>query len=207
MRPLNTFCLPLASAILFGCADKPSAPPEALSQGGERLCQLAMNPEVSKLTLHWDSFNMFGNRKETFSESGYTQSGEGPACKIKSQRSTGAPIERPCTWNPRLSCDLQLGKDPVSTSFSGGQSYQYGKLQWVGNETFTVNVKRGSATTAEARKVAVVKFNGSWSQGGGSGVSTSTIFYDRELGIMLKADGAHDANKWGDTVTLVEVRP
>ena len=173
-----------------------SLPLSVLAQTDERLCQLALKPEVSKLTLHWDSFNMFGNRKETFSESGYAQIGEGSSCKIKAQRSTGSTNERPCTWNARSSCELQLGRDPISHSFTTG-SYQYGKLQWVTNDKLTVNVKRGDTTTAEARDVAVVKFNGTWSQGGYSGVSVSTLYYDREWGLMLKVEGAHDANKWG----------
>jgi hypothetical protein len=149
---------------------------------------------------------MFGSRKESFVESGYTQSGEGSSCKIKSQRTTGNPVDRPCTWNHRLSCDLQLAKEPITHTFSSG-SYQRGKLQWVANEKLTVNVKQGETTTPEAREVAVVKFNGTWTNGSNRGDSVSTIYYDRIWGIMLKAEGAHDANQWGDTVTLVEVKP
>jgi hypothetical protein len=179
----------------------------ALSQAGSALCQLTLDPEVAKLTLHWDSYNMFGNRKESFTESGFVQSGQGSSCLIKSQRNSGVVAERPCTWNARMSCDLQLGKEPVTHSFTSGQSYQRGKLQWSGNDKLAVKIKRGDATTTETRDVAVVKFNGTWSVGPNRGDSESTIYFDREWGIMLKAEGAHDANKWGDTVTLVERKP
>ena len=176
------------------------------AQADEKLCQLAMKPVVSGLTLHWDSFNMFNNRKETYSETGFAQAGEGRSCKIKSQRSSFTSPDRPCTWTSRLSCDLQLNKDPISHNFSSG-SYQYGKLQWVGNEKLTVNVKRGETSTPETREVAVVKFVGLWSSGNSRGDSISTVYFDRDWGVLLKAEGAHDANKWGDTVTLIEVKP
>ena len=182
-------------------------PTHVVAQGDERLCELGLKPALGKFTLHWDSFNMFGNRKETFSESGYTQVGQGSSCQIRSQRSTGSPAERPCTWNLRSSCDLQFGKAPVSHSFDSGPSHQWGKLQWATNEKLTVNVRRGETLTPEVRDVAVVKFDGTWRRDGSSGVSVSTLYYDREWGVMLKVDGAHDANKWGDKVTLVEVQP
>ncbi len=35
----------------------------------------------------------------------------------------------------------------------------------------------------------------------------STGYYDREWGVMLKIEGAHDANQWGDTITLVDLKP
>jgi hypothetical protein len=179
----------------------------ANSQSDDRLCSAAMKPELAKLTLSWDSYNMFGNRKASFVETAYSQAGEGSSCKITSKRgSAGSVIERPCTWNQRMSCELQMGKDPITLTFNAG-SYQRGKLQWVKNETHPVNVKRGEATAVEQRTVAVITFNGTWSNGADRGNSTSTIYYDREWGVMLKAEGAHDANKWGDAVTLVEIAP
>lgn len=180
-------------------------PAVAIAQNEDRLCGAAMKPELAKLTLGWDSYNAFGNRKESFVETGYTQSGEGSSCKITSKRVDGGKtIERPCTWNPRMSCELVMGKEPIALTFNAG-SYQRGKLQWVKNETMTIKVKRGDAVTAETREVAVVTFNGTWRRTPDMGDSTSTIYYDREWGVMLKAEGAHDANKWGDAVTLVEI--
>ncbi len=177
----------------------------ANSQSEERLCGTGMKPELANLTLSWDSYNNFGNRKESFVETGYTQSGEGASCKIISKRGDGGKaIERPCTWNPRMSCELMMGKEPIALTFNAG-SYQRGKLQWVKNEAVTIKVKRGDAITAETREVAVVTFNGTWRRTPDMGDSTSTIYYDREWGVMLKAEGAHDANKWGDAVTLIEV--
>lgn len=149
---------------------------------------------------------MFGNRKESFVESSYVQAGEGASCKITSQNINGKAITRPCNWNLRLSCDLQLNKEPITHTFSAG-SYQRGKLQWTDNEKLTINVKRGDTTAPEAREVAIVKFNGTWANGNNRGDSVSTAFYDREWGLLLKIEGAHDANKWGDIVTLVEFRP
>jgi hypothetical protein len=179
----------------------------ANSQNEDRLCGAAMKPELAKLTLSWDSYNAFGKRKESFVETGYTQSGEGASCKITSKRVDGGKtIERPCTWNPRMSCELVMGKEPIALTFNAG-SYQRGKLQWVKNEAMTIKVKRGDAVTAEIREVALVTFNGTWRRTPDMGDSTSTIYYDREWGVMLKAEGAHDANKWGDAVTLVEVAP
>jgi hypothetical protein len=178
----------------------------ALSQAQDKLCSPTPSPELGKMTLHWDSYNMFGNRKESYVETGYAQAGEGSSCKITSQMANGKTKERPCTWNQRMSCELELNKEPITHSFSAG-SYQRGKLQWAGNEKLTVNVKRGEATAPEAREVAVVKFNGSWSRGSDRGDSVSTGYYDREWGIMLKIEGAHDANKWGDTITMVEIKP
>lgn len=177
-----------------------------MAQPDEQLCQGSMKPGVAKLTLHWDNFNMFGGQKGSSTETGFSQSGEGSACKINSQLGTGRSNVRPCTWTPRLSCELQMGKEPVTHSFSGG-SYQRGKLQWSANEKLTVNVRRGDITTAETREVAVVSFKGTWSLSDGRGDSVSTIYYDRDWGVMLKAEGAHDANLWGNTVTLVEIKP
>jgi hypothetical protein len=181
-------------------------PLAALSQADDKLCTAAPKPELGKMTLHWDSFNMFSNRKESFVETAYAQAGEGSSCKITSQNAKGKTIERPCTWNQRMSCDLQLGKEAITHTFSSG-SYQRGKLQWAGNEKLTVKVKRGDATAPEAREVAVVKFNGTWSRGSDRGDSVSTGYYDREWGVMLKIEGAHDANQWGDTITLVDLKP
>jgi hypothetical protein len=194
---------PCVAAIVV-CASLASLP--AVAQPSAPLCELGIKPAVAKMSLRWDSFNFYGNRKESVVESGYTQSGEGASCKIKSQRADGKSVDRPCTWNPRLSCELELGKAPISHSFNTG-AYQRGKLQWVGNEKLAVSVKRGEATVAETRDVAVVKFIGTWSRGSDRGDSISTLYYDREWGLMLKALGAHDANEWGDTVTLVEIAP
>lgn len=190
--------------LALGCVLTPLA---AVAQPEEMICGAAMKPELAKLTLSWDSYNNFGNRKESFVETGYTQSGEGSSCKITSKRVNGGKtIERPCTWNPRMSCELVMGKEPIALTFNAG-SYQRGKLQWVKNESMTIKVKRGDAVTAETREVAVVTFNGTWRRTPDMGDSSSTIYYDREWGVMLKAEGAHDANKWGDAVTLVEVAP
>lgn len=182
-------------------------PRDAISQSEDKLCPVGLKIETGKLTLSWDSFNMFGNRKESVVETAYTQTGEGASCKITSTRSdTGEVVERPCTWNQRMSCDLVLGKEPTTKTLSSG-SYQRGKLQWLRNEAMLVTVKRGEATTSESREVAVITFDGMWSRGSDRGGSVSTIYYDREWGVMLKAEGAHDANKWGDAVTLVEIKP
>ena len=179
----------------------------ATAQNEDRLCGTAIKSELPNLTMSWDSYNAFGNRKESFVETGYTQSGEGSSCKITSKRVNGGKtIERPCTWNPRMSCELVMGKEPIAHTFNAG-SYQRGKLQWVKNEPMPVKVKRGDAITTETREVAVVTFNGTWRRTPDMGDSSSTIYYDREWGVMLKAEGAHDANKWGDAVTLVEVAP
>jgi hypothetical protein len=182
-------------------------PLAASSQSEGTLCSAAMKPELAKLTLTWDSYNNFGNRKESFVETAYSQSGEGSSCKVTSKRGDGGKtIERPCNWNPRMSCELVMGKEPIAHTFNAG-SYQRGKLQWVKNEPLPVKVKRGDAITTETREVAVVTFNGTWRKTPDMGDSSSTIYYDREWGVMLKAEGAHDANKWGDAVTLVEIAP
>lgn len=195
----------LRTAALFVTAISLASPP-LMAQPDERLCQGSMKPGVATLTLHWDNFNMFGNVKDSSTETGFSQSGEGSACKINSQLGTGRSNVRPCTWTPRLSCELQLGKEPVTHSFSVG-SYQRGKLQWARNETLTVNVRRGDTTTAETREVAVVTFNGTWSRSSDRGDSVSAVYYDRDWGVMLKAEGAHDANMWGNTVSLIEIKP
>lgn len=181
-------------------------PHAAISQSEDKLCQSGLSAEATKMTLTWDSFNMFGNRKESFVETGYTQSGEGSSCKITSKRDTGKTIERPCNWNLRMSCDVLMGKEPIAHNFVSG-SNQRGKIQWLRNEMVPVAVKRGDVTTTESREAAVVTFVGLWRNGSNLGDSISTIHYDRKWGVMLKADGAHDANKWGDTVTLVEIAP
>lgn len=178
----------------------------AFAQSEDKLCTAVLKPEMGKLTVHWDSFNMFGSRKETFSETSYTQVGEGSSCKITSVRDNGKTVERPCTWNPRISCDLVLGKEPVTHKFSSG-SFQYGKLQWIANEKLAVNVKQGDKTTVQEREVAVIKWGGTWSNGPSRGESVATLYYDRTMGLLLKSEGAHDANKFGDTVTLIEVKP
>lgn len=190
----------VATLVLTMCATA------VIAQTEEPLCVAGVKPALSAMTLHWNSFNMFGNRKETYMETGYKQVGDGKSCKISAVRDGGKATERPCTWNLRLSCELQLNKSAVTHSFSAG-SYQYGKLQWVGNEPLAVKIKRGESTTDEARTVAIVKFNGTWSNGPNRGDSVATMYFDREWGILLKVEGAHDQNLWGDTVTLVEVKP
>lgn len=105
-----------------------------------------------------------------------------------------------------MSCDVVLGQEPSTHNFVSG-SNQRGKVQWLRNETMPVAVKRGGNVTTESREVAIVTFAGLWRNGSSIGDSISTIYYDRKRGVMLKADGAHDANKWGDTVTLVEIAP
>ena len=199
MMPKHYHLLTVAAVLL-------TLPYAAFSQSADKLCQQGLSSEATKMTLTWDSFNMFGNRKESFVETGYTQSGEGSSCKITSKRDTGKTIERSCTWNLRMSCDLLLGQEPITHNFVSG-SNQRGKIQWLRNEMMPITVKRGSATTTESREVAVITFVGLWRNGSNIGDSISTIHYDRKWGVMLKADGAHDANKWGDTVTLVEIAP
>lgn len=184
----------LTPLIAFGQADAP-------------LCQNTPRADLAKFTVHWDSFNMFGNTKQTYVERDYVQAGEAEACSITSVRGESRKIKRACNWTRLMSCELKLGNDPVSHKFNAGTSMQYGKLQWSGNETLRVSVKRGEATSAEPREVAVIKFNGNWVNGPNRGDSVSTLYYDRAWGILLKAEGAHDANKWGDTVTLIEVAP
>lgn len=191
-------------AIAFATAI--AIPLAALSQTEDKLCTAVPKPELSKMTLHWDSFNMFGNRKESFVETGYAQAGEGSSCKITSVDAKGKTKERLCTWNQRMSCDLLKGNEAITHTFSAG-SNQRGKLQWAGNEKLTVTVKRGEVTAPEAREVAVVTFKGIWSRGSDRGDTVSTGYYDRQWGVMLKIEGAHDANQWGDTITMVEFKP
>ncbi len=152
----RTFKFKLRVAVFVAAIAIPLA---ALSQTEDKLCTSAPKPELGKMTLHWDSFNTFSNRKESFVETGYVQAGEGSSCKITSVDAKGKTKERLCTWNQRMSCDLQLGKEAISHNFVAG-SYQRGKLQWAGNEKLTVNVKRGEATAPEVREVALVTFKG-----------------------------------------------
>ncbi|MGE0096964.1 MAG: hypothetical protein AB7S86_01335 [Hydrogenophaga sp.] len=172
-----------------------------------RLCANAMNPALSGMVLHWDRFNMFGNVRQTYWEKDFAQIGEGEKCRIASLRDSGAKTSRPCFWTTRMSCDLEEGKAPVWHTFTAGTSFQKGKLQWEGNEMLSVNVRRGGATALESRKVAVVKFAGIWTIGGNSGDSISTAYFDRDWGVLLKLEGTQGTNKFGDTVTLVEIQP
>ena len=194
-------------SVVFLCITTSLASSVSFAQSEDKLCQLALKPEVSKMTLHREAFNMYGNYRETFSENSIKQTGEGSSCEIVSAKlPNGSKLTRPCNWNSRLTCDLQFGKEPISHSYNAG-SYQFGKVAWVTNEKFAVKVKRGDAVTEEARDVAVVKFDGTWRSGGGSGGSVWTMYYDREWGLLLKAEGAHDANKWGNAITMIEIAP
>lgn len=175
----------------------------ASAQVTDELCELKLKPDAARATLHRDTFNDFGNLKESLQERGFSMTGSGDSCKLISQRVNGREISRPCTWTPRLSCELKLAQEPVTHKFTSG-SFQYGKLQWVANQPLTVKVKRGDKIADEVREVAVVKFSGTWSRGPYSGRSDSTVYFDRAWGILLKAEGAHDQNKWGDEVVLIE---
>lgn len=172
-----------------------------------RLCDNAMKPGLSRMVLHWNQFNMFGNVKRSFSERGFAQDGEGAACRIRSMRDPDKPATRPCHWTPRLSCELEAGQAPVPHAYTSGTVLQRGTLQWTGNDLLTVAVKRGDTTTQENREVAVVRFMGQWVRGGASGETTSSAYFDREWGVLLKVEGAYDANAFGDTVTLIEMQP
>lgn len=178
-----------------------------IAQADEQLCQLALKPEVAKMTLHWDNFNRYGNERSKDVESGYVMGGEGAACRIVSDRTAGAKVRRACTWTPRMTCDLQMGKEPVPHKFSTGSSTHEGTLAWTGNDKIKVNLKQGDAVTTVVRDVAVVKFKGMWKVNSDTGTSTSTVYYDRDWGIMLKAEGWNGGNQWGNTISLVETTP
>ena len=177
------------------------------AQPDEKLCDLKSKPAIAKMTLHWDNFNRYGNSQSKDIERNYVMSGEGAACKIQSESASGGKITRPCTWTPRMTCDLEVGKDPIAHKISFGSSTHEGTLAWSGNDRIKVNVKQGDTVTSMMRDVAVVKFKGMWSSSGGSGVSTSTVYYDREWGIMVKTEGWNSSNQWGNTVSLVEIAP
>jgi hypothetical protein len=181
-----------------------AVPALVFAQASDKLCQTAANPTMPQITLQWDSFNDFGNSKSKYTETGFKVEADSSSCKIRSVRTDGRSGERPCAWTPRSSCDLQLGKDAISHKFSTGNVFQYGKLQWVSNETVPVKVKHGDAISEEMRTVAVVKFDGTWSRGSDRGRSVSTAYFDRDWGVLLKIEGAHDANKWGDLVSMIE---
>lgn len=184
-----------------------AVPPGAAAQDAAKLCANVMVPELARMVLHWDRFNMFGNVKQTYSERGFAQIGEGAKCRITSQRDAGGNASRSCSWTSRMSCELEENKEPISHSFSAGISLHRGKLQWVASQAMAVNVKRGDVTTLENRDVAVVKFTGTWVIGASSGDSMSTAYYDRAWGVLLKLEGANDANKFADAVTLIEIQP
>ncbi len=169
----------------------------------DRLCQSTLKPETARMTLQWEGFNDFGNSKFNFVESGFLRDGEGDSCKIRSTRSDNKTGQRPCGWTDRLSCELEFGMEPITHKFSSGTSLQYGKLDWASNGKLLVKVKRGELSSEEWRDVALIKFDGSWSRGIDRGRSVSTAYYDRAWGVLLKVEGAHDANKWGETVSLV----
>ena len=177
----------------------------AKAQPEDDLCQNTLKPAARGMSLTWERFNDFGSLKESVVERGFAMTGEGSSCKLTSQRSGGTLPDRSCTWTPRLRCDLRMGQDPINHNFSTG-SYQFGKLQWTGNIQLPVQVKRGDTITVDNREVAVVKFKGTWIRGQYRGDSESTAYFDRNWGVLLKVEGAHDANKWGDTVVLVEVQ-
>ena len=187
----------------------------APAQGDASLCIPGPKPDIAKFKVHWESFNKATMREQKFVERDYAHTVEGKACVITALRDD-RPVTRPCNWNARMACDLKLGKAPVEHRVKVGAGFQAGKLQWVRNETFNVNVKRGEAVSPEARQVAVVKFSGTWVAEGAKGTTTSTIYYDRAWGLMLKAEGvqvksegkaegAPDAEPWGEAITLVEV--
>jgi hypothetical protein len=179
-------------------------PTLGIAQVNEQLCRLEISPEIAKAVLHWEGFNDFGSSKSASTESGYRIDGQGPSCRIHSVRSGGKPIDRVCTWTSRLDCGLQFNQDATSHNFSSGDVSQYGKLKWTSNDKIDVKVKRGDVLATELREVAVVKFDGRWSRGGSSGRSTSTAYFDRAWGVLLKIDGAHDFNKFGEAVIMVE---
>ncbi len=181
-----------------------AAPALVFAQASDKLCQTSASAATSQATLHWESFNDFGNSKSKYTETGFKVEADGSSCKIRSVRTDGRPGERSCAWTPRSNCDLQLGKDAISHKFSSGTVFQYGKLQWVSNEMVPVKVKHGDAISEEMRTVAVVKFDGTWSRGSDRGRSVSTAYFDRDWGVLLKIEGAHDANKWGDLVSMIE---
>ena len=175
-----------------------------IAQTSDKLCRTEVSAEIAKSKLHWEGFNDFGNSNFSYSESGYRMDGQGASCRIRSVRSDNTPGERVCTWNARLDCDLLLGQDATSHKFSSGNVSQYGKVKWASNEKLDVKVKRGDVTTTESREVAVVKFDGRWSRGQDSGRSISTAYFDRTWGVLLKIEGAHDFNKFGEVVSTVE---
>ena len=175
-----------------------------IAQTSDKLCRTEVSAEIAKSTLRWESFNDFGNSKFAYSESGFRMDGQGASCRIHSVRSDNKAGERVCTWNARLDCELLLGQDAISHKFFQGDVSQYGKLKWASNEKLDVKVKRGDVTTTESREVAVVKFDGRWSRGSDSGRSISTAYFDRMWGVLLKIEGAHDFNKFGDVVSIVE---
>jgi hypothetical protein len=182
-------------------------PAAAAAQDVAKLCANAMAPELARMVLHWDRFNMFGNVKQIYSERGFAQTGEGATCRITSQRDAGGKASRACNWTSRMSCELEENKEPVPHTFSAGNSLHRGTLQWAGRESMAVKVKRGEVTTVENRDVAVVTFKGTWVIGSGLGESVSTAYYDRAWGVLLKIEGAHDANKFAEMVTLIEMQP
>ncbi|MES2838991.1 MAG: hypothetical protein V4794_01790 [Pseudomonadota bacterium] len=177
------------------------------AQPAARLCDNTMKPGLSRMVLHWDQFNTYGNVRRVFTEKDFAQMGEGAACRISSVREPGKSSTRPCHWTPRLSCDLEQGQAAASHSFTSGTVLQRGTLQWTGNQALAVSIKRGEVTAQENREVAVVRFVGRWLRGSDSGESTSTAYFDREWGVLLRLEGANDANTFGDTVTLVETLP
>lgn len=193
----------LAATVFFFCLSAGGSFAQLAST--DKLCSLKLNPAVSNMVLSWDNFNMFGNSQSKTIEKDFIQEGEGDSCKIKSVDGNGKNLNRPCSWHVRLSCDLILGQDAATHKFSVG-SFQYGKLQWTGNEKLELSVKRKEVIQTETRDVAVVNFKGTWSNGGGRGDSEYKVFYDREWGVMLKIIGAHDANKWGNTVSQLEFK-
>lgn len=190
------------SAIIAIAAIGPSS--LAFAQVDAKLCRSEVSSEIARSTLHWEGFNDFGSSKSTFTESGFRIDSEGPSCRIRSVRSDGKPGDRVCTWNSRLDCGLQFNQDATSHKFSSGDVQQYGKVKWTSNDKIDIKVKRGDVTATESREVAVVKFDGRWSRGPSSGRSISTAYFDRVWGVLLKIEGAHDFNKFGDLVLMIE---
>lgn len=187
----------LATSALLG-------PTSAQGQASERLCRDALAPELAGMRVHRHMTNAFNNLNATVVDSGFAQSGQGKDCKLSLTREPGGAIEVPCGGNARVNCDLKAGQGPESHSFWVGNVMQRGNVQWVGNETLPVKVKRGDSVTEEGRRVEVIKFSGKWLSGSYDGDSVATLYYDRQWGLLLKATGAHDANQWTDAVTMVE---
>jgi translation initiation factor 1 (eIF-1/SUI1) len=179
----------------------------SFAQTDDQLCQIGLKPAIEKMTLHWDNFNRYGNEQSKDIESQYKMAGQGDKCRIQSQKVNGEKVNRLCTWTNRMSCELKMGAEPASHKFSTGASVHEGTLAWTGNDKIRVNVKQGDATNTIMRDVAVVKFKGMWKNNSGTGTSSATVYYDRDWGILLKAEGWNGGNQWGNTITLVDLMP